>query len=227
MAGHLEYFRDKNKVRYAYLEANHDRSRLLNKPEKESIVSGPHVKHSLVDLAIGTETFSDQNQVTVSYSGVPVAESGQTIEFDGVPTVIAMAEDENVNLTVDSDANDTFTITASEKFTGKVHWIAIDKVTSAETNIVMIVETGTVSFTGGLYETVEYDDNNKIRFQQASDVYGIEPVVLLSSTVDSSEGGSVNLWLTDPTVKGFTVNTSQHYTGTVYYLAASIRIIGR
>lgn len=221
MAGHLEYFKDKNRIRYAYLNANHDRSRLLRKPDKKLILAGPNVSHSLVDIAIGIETFTSQHTKTVSYADIPVAEAGKPIEFDSIPTVIAVAESENVNMTVHSNSTDGLTLFSSEQYTGRVHWIAIDKVTSSETNVAMILEAETVAFSGNNKATITYADENGRRFQQASDTYGIEPTVLLSSTEN------VNLFLSDSSVTGFTINSSENFTGTVYYLAASIRIIGK
>ena len=200
---------DKNRVRYAYLKANSATKIGLEKNVIEKTVATSNIISSIMEIDFGVKSFSSSNNQDITFD----------ITFSEAPTVIAIPDD-NVNISLTLPTTTGVTIHSSDTFTGSVYWIALNSISTpsgGSRDIAMIVDAGTTTFTSQNSVDVTFTDTKKDEFESAASVFDLTPTVLISSNEN------VNLYLSNVTPAGFTLNASEVFTGTAYWTALMIR----
>ncbi|MAG26398.1 hypothetical protein CMI47_12685 [Candidatus Pacearchaeota archaeon] len=198
---------DKNRVKYSYLKANIGTKTGLEKKITEKIVVTSFIASDMLEIDFGVEVFTASNSQTIT----------SDITFSEIPTVIAIPDD-NVNMSI-SATTTSITLHSSDIFTGNVYWIAINKTTidgdSSARDVAMLVDTGTTTVTSSNSTSVTFTKKND--FQICARAYNLTPIILVSASKN------VNLYISNVTPEGFTLNASEEFTGTVYWTALMIR----
>jgi len=193
----FKLYKDANKVRYAYLKANNTKSGLERKIDEINIAT-PFFISDILEVDFGVETVTTANTITANFD----------ITFSDVPTVIATTTD-NVKLSVTS-TTDTATFSASEQYTGTLYWIAVNKKTDpiSVRKVAIALDSG-VEDLSSTTKTISFTTNKFVGLGN--------PIILVSANANA------NIYITNVSETSFVINTSEDFTGKIYWTAFVIR----
>ena len=193
-------FGNKNNVRYTYLKSNNQSIGLENKTNERQLAT-QYLVSDYLEVDYGTTTITSANSATSTFS----------ITFSGTPTVIATTTDD-VKLSV-TVSTTTVTFQSSEIYTGTITWLAIrrksDKISVRK--VLMIIDNATETLSNVSTKTISFTANKFLGRGS--------PIVLMSANAN------VNLYISSVSETGFTVNSSDVFSGTVYWAAFVIQEI--
>lgn len=198
-------FPDKSRVRYGYYNAERTAKEKFEKliTSDDSITVTQKTISKELEIDIGTASFSDTDTANITFD----------ITFDETPTLLA-TPDSDVKLSIGSVTTTSAIITSSATFTGTVYWIAFNK-TDTGREMGVLVDRGTMSLTAESTATVEF--SKKDDFELCGARYNLTPTILVS--IDDN----VNVYTSTVSTAGFTLQTSEITTATVYWAAFMVR----